>query len=130
MTGKSHDLHLSRRERQIMDIVHQLKEATAAEVRDSMPDPPSYTTVRTHLRLLEGKGHLSHRQEGLRYVYSAVIPLEEVQNSALERVLKTFFEGSAEQAMASLLRLAGSKLSDEELDRLTDLVEQAKKRGR
>jgi predicted transcriptional regulator len=119
---------LSRRERQIMDIVYREGEVSAAEVQEELADPPSYSSVRTHLRILEEKGYLTHRQEGQRYVYRPTTPRSKARASALARVLETFFDDSVETAVAALLDLKSTRLSDEELDRLSELVEAAKKR--
>lgn len=119
---------LSRRERQIMDIVYREGEVSAAEVQDRLPDPPSYSSVRTHLRILEEKGHLVHRQEGPRYVYRPTTPRATARKSALARVLETFFDDSVESAVAALLDLESTRLGNEELERLTELVEAAKKK--
>jgi predicted transcriptional regulator len=128
--AKTTHIHLSRRERQIMDVIYQLGEATATEVMERLPDPPSYSAVRAMLRLLEEKGHLQHEQEGPRYVYKPTLAHEKAQRSALKHLVETFFEGSTEQAVAALLDLSKSKLSGDELDRLAELIEQAKKEGR
>jgi predicted transcriptional regulator len=120
------DRDLSRRERQIMEIVYQRGQATAAEVHEELPDPPSYTAVRTMLRLLEEKGHLKHIQQGPRYLYLPTVPRERARRSALQRMLQIFFDGSTEQAVASLLELNRAKLSEADLDRLADLIEEAK----
>jgi predicted transcriptional regulator len=129
MSGKAH-LHLSRRERQIMDIIHQRGQATAAEVLELLPEPPSYSAVRALLRLMEEKGYLKHEQDGPRYVYLPTQTREKARRSALKRLLETFFDGSTEQAVAALLELSRSKLSPEELDRLSRLIAQARKEGR
>lgn len=123
-------LQLSRRERQIMDVIYRLGEATAQEVQDNLPDPPSYSAARGLLRVLEEKGHVTHRQEGPRYVYHPTVPREEARANALKQVLKTFFDGSAEQAVAALLDMSGPELSDAEFDRLQSLIERARKEGR
>jgi len=123
-------LDLSRRERQIMDVIYARGSATVREVMDSMPDPPGYSAVRAMLRILEEKGHLEHRQDGPRYVYLPVVPREEARESALKRLLGTFFEGSAERAVAALLDLSSADLSQEELDRLAGMIEEARKEGR
>lgn len=120
---------LSRRERQIMDIVYRLKEATAAEVMDNLPEAPSYSAVRALLRILEDRGYLRHRREGPRYVYSATIERERAQHSALHRVVNTFFEDSVPAAVAALLDL-NEDISDDELDRLSKLIEKARTEGR
>ena len=121
---------LSRRERQIMDIVYERGEATVAEVRGAMPSPPGYSAVRALLRILEEKGHLQHRQDGPRYVYLSTVPQEQARESAMRRVLRTFFAGSATQAVAALLDMEADRLSNEELDRLAGLVNDARKKGR
>lgn len=122
--------HLSRRERQIMDIIHQRGQATAQEVMDSLPDPPGYSAVRALLRLMEEKGYLRHEQDGQRYVYLSTLAREKARKSALRSLLETFFDGSTEQAVAALLDLKRRQLSREELDRLSQLIEQARKEGR
>ncbi|HZS04918.1 MAG TPA: BlaI/MecI/CopY family transcriptional regulator [Blastocatellia bacterium] len=129
MTSKAH-IHLSRRERQIMDIIHQRGQATAQEVMDHLPDPPSYSAVRALLRLMEEKGYLRHEQDGPRYVFRPTLAREKARKSALKNMLQTFFDGSTEQAVAALLDLSRKQLSPEELDRLSQLVEQARKEGR
>ena len=121
---------LSRRERQIMDIIYQSGQATAAEVLERLPDPPSYSAVRAMLRVLEDKGHLRHEEQGPRYVYLPTLPRDKARTSALKQLVKTFFEGSTEQAVAALLGMSAPQLSDEELDRLAKLIEQARKEGR
>jgi predicted transcriptional regulator len=120
---------LSRRERQIMDVIYAMGEATATEVADSLPDPPTKTAVRTMLRILEQKGHLSHRQDGMAFVYRASRPRARAGRSALERVLRTFFDGSLEKAVAAHLGDEATGISTEELDRLAELIEQARKKG-
>jgi predicted transcriptional regulator len=124
-------LHLSKRERQIMDVVYALGEATVTQVLAGMPDPPIRGALRTLLRILEQKGHLSHRQQGREFVYRPTQPRGKAGRSALGRVLDVFFGGSLENAVAAHLsdpRRAGS-LTPEELQRLSDLIDQAKKRG-
>jgi predicted transcriptional regulator len=131
MPGKS-DQHseLSRRERQIMDIVYERGEVTAADVQRRLPDPPGYSAVRAMLRVLEGKGHLEHRQDGPRYQYRATVPVEAARRSAAKRVLKTFFDNSLEEAVATLLDVSAANLSKKELDRLARMIEDARKEGR
>jgi predicted transcriptional regulator len=129
MPDSSH-LDLSRRERQIMDVIYARGSATVREVMDSMPDPPGYSAVRAMLRILEEKGHLEHRQDGPRYVYQPVVSREEARESALKRLLGTFFDGSAERAVAALLDLSSADLGQEELDRLAAMIEVARKEGR
>jgi BlaI family transcriptional regulator, penicillinase repressor len=121
---------LSRRERQIMDSVYRRGKATAAEVLSDLPDPPSYSAVRTMLRLLEDKGHLRHEQDGPRYVYVPTVARENARLSALQHLVSTFFNGSAEQAMAALLEISDADLSDEQLDRLQQMIENARTEGR
>ncbi len=121
---------LSRRERQIMDFLYARGRASAAEVLEGIPDPPSYSAVRALLRVLEEKGHVVHEEEGRAYVYKPKVPREQARRSALTHMVRTFFGGSTEQAFAALLDLNGGKLSDEALDRLAERVEQAKREGR
>jgi predicted transcriptional regulator len=121
---------LSRRERQIMDIIYRLGQATAAEVMDGLPNPPTYSAVRAMLRILEEKDHLRHEEQGPRYVYLPTLPREKARSSALKQVVQTFFQGSTEQAVAALLGMSADRLSDEELDRLAQLIDQARKEGR
>ena len=129
MPDASHN-QLARRERQIMQIVYQLGRATAAEVLAALPDPPSYSAVRAHLRILEEKGHLRHDQEGARYVFRPTVARHRARRSALKQVVQTFFDGSAEQAVAALLDMSHAKLSEDELDRLSGLIDKARKEGR
>jgi predicted transcriptional regulator len=121
---------LSRRERQIMDILYQRGKASANEVRDAMPDAPSYSAVRAMLRVLEEKGHVKHQEEGMKYVYAPVVAAGKAKRSAVKHVLDTFFQGSAEQAVAALLDVSSSRLTREELDRMAALIEKAKQEGR
>src|SRR5215207_260750 len=118
---------LSRRERQIMDVIYRRGRATAAEVLEALPDPPSYSAVRALLRILEEKGHAVHQAQGTRYVYAPSVPRESARSSALSRIVTTFFDGSAAQAAAALVD-SGS-LSDDELKRLSALIERARKEG-
>jgi predicted transcriptional regulator len=127
--AKRDDAQLSRRERQIMEIVYRKANATAAEVLAELPDPPSYSTVRALLRILEEKGHLRHREDGQRYVYSATVPRDRARRSALQRVVGTFFGGSVTDAVAALLDLEPGKLEDEEIERLAALVADARQKG-
>lgn len=122
--------HLSRRESQIMGIVYELRRATAADVLDRLPDPPSYSAVRAMLRILEDKGHLRHEQDGPRYVFLPTVPREQASESALKRVVRTFFDGSAEGAMAALIDLGVADLDDEALERLAERIEEARREGR
>ena len=120
---------LSRRERQIVDILYAQGRATAAEVQAALPDPPSYSAVRAMLRILEEKGHVRHEQDGPRYVYLPTIARENAKRSALRHMLQTFFDGSAEQAISALLDDSSARLSDGELDRLARLIDQARRTG-
>jgi predicted transcriptional regulator len=126
----SPDRDLSRRERQIMDILHRTGKATAADVLDGLPDAPSYSAVRALLRILEQKGHIRHEEEGRTYVYMPLARRSDARQSALSHLLKTFFDNSAEQAVAALLAIKGEKMSDAELERMSKLIEGAKKEGR
>ena len=117
---------LSRRERQIMEIVYCHGRATAGEIHRELPDRPSYSTVRTLLRVLEEKGYLAHQSDGPRYVYFPCISAEKAQRSAIEQLLRTFFNNSAASAMAALLDMSSANLSETELKRLARLIQQAK----
>ena len=121
---------LSRREQQIMDIIYSRGQATASEVMENLPDPPGYSAVRALLRVLEEKGHLRHEQTGQRYVYAPIVTRERAKRSALRRVLQTFFDDSAEEAVAALLDISQERLSDDELNRMELLIKQARKEGR
>jgi predicted transcriptional regulator len=121
---------LSKRERQIMDVLYRAGRATAADVRAGMPDPPSYSAVRTLLRILEEKGHVRHEQDGLRYVYVPRIGAATAQRSALKHLIDTFFGGSASRGMAALFELSSTDLDDAELLRLRQLIDEARKKGK
>src|SRR5262245_3036456 len=127
-----HEPHsaLSRRERQIIDILYRLGRATANEVMAELPGEPHQSTVRTQLRLLENKGYVRHEEHGLRYIYTPTVPRHAVRQSALRHLLETFFEGSAEKMLSTLLGTESGKLSEDELDRLAQLIEKARKAGR
>lgn len=120
---------MSRRERQIMDILFSRGRATGPEIQENLEDSPSYSTVRTILRVLERKGHVRHKEEGLRYVYEPVVPRDTARKSALKRLLQTFFDGSAQQAAAALIDPKSFRLSRSELDELTELIEKAKEKA-
>ena len=122
--------NLSRRERQIMDIIYRFGEAGVAEVRDHLPDPPSYSAVRALLGLLEGKGYLRHRREGMRYVYLPTVDSRRARDSALQHLIKTFFHGSPAQAVAALIGMSSTQLSQEELKRVSELIRKARQEGR
>jgi BlaI family penicillinase repressor len=126
----SNEMHLSRRERQIMDILHARGAVTAAEIREAMPDAPGYSAVRALLRILEDKGHVKHREDGPRYVYLPRVSRENASRSAMKRLVTTFFRGSVTDAVAALLDSRDTKLSDTELDKLREMIAQAEKEGR
>ena len=128
MLEKQHKL--SRRERQVMDVLYRLGKATAAEIHQSIPDPPSYSAVRAMLRILEEKGHIRHEAQDLRYVYLPVVTRDKARRSAVKHLLQTFFEDSPEEAVATLLDVSASDLSREDLDRIAALIEKARKEGR
>ena len=121
----SHTLKLSRRERQIMDIIYQHSQASVADVLENLPDAPSYSTVRALLRILEEKGHLTHQKDGPRYIYRPTQPRHQAGQSALQQVVQTFFDKSIERTVAALV--SATEVSEEELERLSQLIEQAKK---
>ena len=121
---------LTRREREIMDILYRRGRASAHEVLAELSDPPSYSAVRALLRLLEERGHVKHSEDGQRYVYAPAVARGDARKSALAHLVKTFFAGSVEQAVAALVESPRSKLSREELDRLSDLIDRAKQEGR
>jgi len=121
---------LSRRERQIMDVLHANGQATAAEVLAALPSPPGYSAVRALLRILEAKGHVRHRRDGVRYVYLPRTSPETARRFALKRVVSTFFQGSTARAMAALLDTADTRISESELTRLQELISKARKEGR
>ena len=126
----SAELHLSRRERQIMDALHQRGQATAAEVQAALPEAPSYSAVRALLRILEDKGHVKHRREGARYVYLPRASREAARRAAMRRVVSTFFHGSVVHAIAGLLDTGSSGLTDSEVRALRELIDEARKEGR
>jgi len=119
--------NLSRRERQIMDILYQRRRATASEIHQALPDAPTYSAVRAKLRVLEEKGHVRHEEESLRYVYLPTMTRETARRSALHHLISTFFEGSVEEAVVALLGLSAAKLEPEDLDRIQSIIDQAKK---
>jgi predicted transcriptional regulator len=120
---------LSRREREIMDAVYRLGKATAGEILEAMPDPPSYSAVRTQLSILEEKGHLTHTEDGRRFVYLPTRPRQDAARSALNGVLKTFFGGNLGNAVQTLLSDEERKLSEQELDELSALIESAREKN-
>jgi predicted transcriptional regulator len=121
---------LGGRERQIMDAIHRIGEASVSDVLKSIPDPPSYSSVRTMMRLLEAKGFLKHRRVGMKYVYRSAEAPDRARRSALQHLMKTFFSGSPTDAVAAVLDLSGDKLSGEDLDRLAKLIDDARREGR
>ena len=121
---------LSRRERQILDILYQHGKASATEVREAMPDAPSYSAVRALLRVLEEKGHVKHKMEALKYVYTPTVNRDKAKHSAVKHLVDTFFHDSPEQIVAALLDVSSTRLTREELDRMADMIERAKKEGR
>ncbi len=122
--------NLSRRERQIMDIIYELNEATAAQVLDRLPNPPSYSAVRALLKVMEEKGHLNHKQDGPRYVFLPTLPREEARRNALKHLMETFFDGSTEKVVAALLNISEEDLAEDDYKRLTKLIESARQEGR
>src|SRR5215470_3339513 len=127
--ARSIETTLARREREIMSILFRRGRATAGEVMSDLSGAPNYSTVRTQLRVLEEKGHVRHDEEGLRYIYSAVVRRHAARKSALKHLVDTFFDGSAEKAVAALLGGEAAKVSNEELDRIADLIAKARKGG-
>ena len=128
MTKSLHAV-LTRRERQIMDILFRRGRATAAEVMEELPGEPSYSTVRTQLRVLEEKGHVRHEDDGVRFVYMPAVARHAARKSALRHLLDTFFDGSPEKAVAALLGGEGSKLTTEQLERIAGMIDKARKDG-
>jgi predicted transcriptional regulator len=129
MTKSSTHTTLSRRERQIMDVLYRRGRAIAADVMAELPGDPNYSTVRTQLRVLEDKGHVRHEEEGGRYVYAPAVPRHAARKSALKHLVETFFDGSAEQVVAAVLGGEASRLSDEDLERISGLIDKARKDG-
>ena len=128
MTGPH--LKLSRRERQIIDVLYEKGQATALEVQESLIDPPSYATIRSHLTTLEEKGHVCHQKEGARFIYFPTVHARSARRSALQHLLKTFFRGSREQAVVALLDISPSQFSEGELDRLAERIEKIRREKR
>lgn len=129
MAGEQHS-QLGRRERQIMDVIYRKGKASVTEVRDELPDPPSYSAVRAMLGFLEDKGYLRHEQNGLKYVYLPTLDTRQVRTSALKHMVKTFFGGSPEQAVAALLELSDTRLSSKDKQYLAQLIKKAQQEGR
>ncbi|MEQ1757356.1 MAG: BlaI/MecI/CopY family transcriptional regulator [Vicinamibacterales bacterium] len=128
--AQTQSAQLSRRERQILDLLYKAGKATAADVQAALPDPPSYSAVRAMLRILEDKGHVRHDLDGLRYVYMPTVGRDRAKRSALKHVVNTFFDGSAAQVMAALFEMSPRELGDEELARLKRLIDNAGKDGK
>jgi predicted transcriptional regulator len=120
----------SRREREILDALYKLGRASAAEIRDEIPDPPTYTAIRTLLSILEKKGHVRHTSDGTRYIYEPSVARVEMGRRALDSLLKTFFDNSVEQAVAAMLTSKDADIAPEDLERLSQLIEKARKEGR
>ena len=130
MSARRIEGDLTKRERQIMDVLYRLGRGTAGEILDGLPGAPSYSTVRTLLRVLEKKGHVRHEELGLRYVYSPTVPRHAARRSALKHLVDTFFDGSSAKVVAALLGADGARISDDELQRIAELVNDARKESR
>ena len=128
--GKARTLNVSRRERQIMDIIYRRGRASAAEVLEGLPDPPSYSAVRALLRILEEKGYVKHVKEGPRYIFLPIVARKAAARYALRHLVETFYEGSAEQAVAALLDISSAGLSEADLKRIAERIEAARQEGR
>jgi BlaI family transcriptional regulator, penicillinase repressor len=126
MSAKRVPALLTKRERQIVDALYRLGRATAAEIMAAVPGAPTYSTIRTQLRVLEAKGHVRHEEHGLRYVYMPTVPRSAARKSALKHVVETFFEGSSAKAVAALLGGEASRMSDEDLERIADILKSAR----
>jgi predicted transcriptional regulator len=120
----------SRREREILDVLYKLSKASAADIREQIPDPPTYTAIRTHLSILEKKGHVRHTSDGTRYIYEPLVAREQMGRRAIDSLLKTFFDNSVERAVAAMLTREDANIPREDLDRLAHLIEKAKREGR
>src|SRR4051812_30028857 len=129
MTKSTTHTTLTRRERQIMDVLYRRGRATAADVMAELPGEPNYSTVRTQLRVLEDKGHVRHDEEGLRYVYAPAVPRHAARKSALKHLVETFFDGSSEKAVSALLGGEAARLTDAELERIAAMIAKARKEG-
>lgn len=121
---------LTKRERQIMDVLYRLGRASAGDIMERLPGAPSYSTVRTQLRVLEAKGHVGHEEHGLRYVYAPTVPRRSARKAALKHLVDTFFEGSSAQVVSALLGGEAARVSDDELARIAELVKNARKESR
>ena len=121
---------LSRRERQIVDVLYRLGKASAADIREALPNPPTYTAVRTLLGILQEKGHVKFESDGIRYIYEPVVPREEMAKSVMDGVLQTFFGGSIERVVSTLIDSEESNVTSDQLDRLAQIIEEARREGR
>ena len=130
MSRKPKGEGLSRRERQILDALYRLGKASAAEIREALPDPPTYTAVRTHLGILQDRGHVKFESDGTRYIYEPVVPRDEMAKSVMDGVLQTFSGGSIERVVSTLIDSEESNVTDAQLDRLVEIIEQARREGR
>jgi predicted transcriptional regulator len=130
MSRRTGQAGLTKRERQIMDVLYRLGRATAGEILAGMPGAPSYSTIRTQLRVLETKGHVRHEEYGLRYIYMPTVPRHSARKSALKHLVDTFFEGSGAKVVAALLGGESARLTDEELERIEEMVRSARKESR
>jgi predicted transcriptional regulator len=131
-TRKAHQIRaaFSRREREIMDALYKLGKASAAQILEEIPNPPTYTAIRTLLTILENKGHVRHKTDGTRYIYEPAVAREQMGRRAIDSVLQTFFDNSVERAVTALLTRKDADLSGEDLDRLAHLIDKARKEGR
>lgn len=130
MSAKRAPALLTKRERQIVDALYRLGRATAAEIMAAVPGAPTYSTIRTQLRVLEAKGHVRHEEQGLRYIYMPTVPRSAARKSALKHLVETFFDGSSAKAVAALLGGEASRISDNDLDRIADLLKTARGDGK
>lgn len=130
MADRKNPLNLGRRERQIMDVVYRLGRATVSDVLEGLEDPPTYSTVRAMLGKLQNKGYLTHEQDGPRYVYLPVVSTEKARKTAMEHLVRTFFDGSAEQAVLALAQMSDTTLPDTRLEALAERIKLAKKEGK
>lgn len=117
---------LSRRERQVMNIIYSRGQATAAEIHEALPDPPTFSATRAVIRTLEEKGHIVHQEQGLRYIYLPVVPADKARRSALSHLVTTFFQGSPSRLMATLLESSAAKVTEEELNQLEQMIRRAR----
>jgi predicted transcriptional regulator len=128
--GKPREGELSRRERQLLDALYRLGKASAAEIREAVEDPPTYTAVRTHLTNMEAKGFVKFESDGTRYIYEPAVPREEMAEAVMSNVMETFFDNRLELIVSTLISRKEAKVSQEELDRLAEIIEKAREEGR